>query len=133
MPNYPLGRTYPGYGGVWRREHRDGVEVLRSYIYPTQRAELLPRLTNYFSFVGSSAVSGTAALPRLDYLLTESPPLFLATAGYALSKLKRARWIFNVSDYGPRVLCGSACFAPVARLIGWRSVSRRSRIDTHGS
>ena len=101
MPNYPLGRTYPGYGGVWRREHRDGVEVLRSYIYPTQRAELLPRLTNYFSFVGSSAVFGTAALPRLDYLLTESPPLFLATAGYTLSKLKRARWIFNVSDLWP--------------------------------
>ena len=101
MPNYPQGRVHDGYGGLLRRETRGGARLVRSYIYPTKRAGMVPRLTNYFSFVGSSMVAGAAALPRLDYLLTESPPLFLGIAGYALSRLKRARWIFNVSDLWP--------------------------------
>jgi glycosyltransferase involved in cell wall biosynthesis len=40
-------------------------------------------------------------MPQVDYLLTESPPLFLGMSGYLLSRLKRARWIFNVSDLWP--------------------------------
>jgi glycosyltransferase involved in cell wall biosynthesis len=40
-------------------------------------------------------------LPRLDYLITESPPLLLGPTGIALARLKRARWILNVSDLWP--------------------------------
>lgn len=101
MPNYPRGRVYPGYGGVYRKETSDGITVRRSYIRPSKSVGLLPRLSNYFSFVGSSAVVGSLALPRVDYLLTESPPLFLGWSGFLLSRLKRARWIFNVSDLWP--------------------------------
>ena len=101
MPSYPRGRVYDGYGGFFRRERRDGITVIRSFIYPTQSAGMLKRLANYFSFVISSLVVGIGALPRVDYLLTESPPLFLGIAGYLLSRLKGARWIFNVSDLWP--------------------------------
>lgn len=101
MPNYPQGRIHPGYGGLWRRDDQNGLSVVRSYIYPTQSAGMLPRLTNYFSFVCSSSVVGGLALPHVDYLMTESPPLFLGLSGYLLSRLKRARWIFNVSDLWP--------------------------------
>lgn len=101
MPNYPTGRTYPGYGGFYRKETLDGVTVQRTAIYPTKRIELLPRLLNYFSFVISSFLVGSVTLPRIDYLVTESPPLFLGISGYMLSKLKRARFIFNVSDLWP--------------------------------
>lgn len=102
MPNYPTGRVYPGYGGLWRREDFEGVSVLRSLIYPTQSVGTVKRLTNYFSFAASSALLGTVALPRVDYLMTESPPLFLGPTGWLLSKFKRARWIFNVSDLWPK-------------------------------
>jgi glycosyltransferase involved in cell wall biosynthesis len=44
---------------------------------------------------------GTFFLGRTDYLLVESPPLFLGLSGIWLSKLKRARMIFNVSDLWP--------------------------------
>jgi len=101
MPSYPQGKIYPGYGGVTRSETMQGVRVVRTAIYPTQKINLLPRLTNYFSFVLSSWLVGGWSLPRLDYLLTESPPLFLGMAGYVLSRWKRARWIFNVSDLWP--------------------------------
>ena len=97
MPNYPQGRIYPGYGGLLRREKLGGASIVRSYIYPASGLGRR-RLLNYFSFVFSSAFLGTFTLPRLDYLITESPPLFLGISGYLLSRLKRARWIFNVSD-----------------------------------
>jgi len=62
------------------------------------------RLFNYFSFVLSSLIVGLLRLPRLDYILTESPPLFLGLTGYVLSRVKRARWIFNVSDLWPETV-----------------------------
>lgn len=101
MPNYPAGKVFPGYGGLWRREQLDGVDVLRAAIYPSKSVSLVPRLANYFSFVASSAVVGAAMLPRLDYLMTESPPLFLGISGWLLHKACGARWIFNVSDLWP--------------------------------
>ncbi len=101
MPNYPLGRLYDGYGGVSRREAIDGANVLRTFIYPTQKTDYPRRLANYFSFVISSAAIGSARLERPDYLMVESPPLFLGLSGIWLSRLKRTRLIFNVSDLWP--------------------------------
>ncbi len=118
MPNYPRGRVYPGYGGIWHTEDRDGVRVVRSAIYPTKSARLLRRLRSYFSFVLSSAIVGAAVLPALDYLITESPPLFLGLSGYLLSRLKKARWVFNVSDLWPEsaVRLGLVRKGPALRL-----------------
>ena len=101
MPNYPRGSIYPGYGGLRRREVMDGVSVVRSYVYPTKSIKTVPRLGSYFSFTLSSLTVGAASLPRLDYLITESPPLFLGMSGYLLSRMKGARWVFNVSDLWP--------------------------------
>ena len=101
MPNYPKGRIFEGYRGFSCRERRDGVSVIRTWIYPTTKVGLAPRLLSYFSFVFSSLLAGAAKLPRLDYLLTESPPLFLGISGYLLARRTGARWIFNVSDLWP--------------------------------
>lgn len=101
MPNYPVGRIQPGYGGLCRREERDGVRIIRTFIYPTQSAGLFRRLTNYLSFVISSSILGSLLLVPSDYLLVESPPLFLGLAGLWLAWLKRTRLIFNVSDLWP--------------------------------
>jgi len=101
MPSYPRGKIYPGYGGFVSREHKDGIQILRTLIYPTRSASLLPRLLNYFSFLFSCAFFGSFLLSRADYLLVESPPLFLGLAAIWLSRLKRAKLIFNVSDLWP--------------------------------
>lgn len=101
QPNYPTGRIYDGYGRILRREQCDGVNLIRTFIYPTQRTDFLRRLTNYFSFVFSSALFNSVLPGRFDYLLVESPPLFLGLAGWWLSRLKGARLIFNVSDLWP--------------------------------
>jgi glycosyltransferase involved in cell wall biosynthesis len=77
------------------------VCVIRTAIYPTQKASLAHRLANYFSFTISSATLGSVLLDPPDYLLVESPPLFLGFSGIWLSWLKRSRLIFNVSDVWP--------------------------------
>ncbi len=101
MPNYPTGKIFAGYGGFAREEKGEGARMLRTFIYPTQSAGLGKRLANYFSFVVSSLLVGLVQLPRCDYVLTESPPLFLGITGFFLSRAKRAKWIFNVSDLWP--------------------------------
>ena len=101
MPNYPMGHRYPGYGGLVRREDFGGSAVVRTFIWPTQSAGMVRRLLCYFSFVFSSVALGGIFLDEPDYILTESPPLFLGISGFLLSRWKRARWIFNVSDLWP--------------------------------
>jgi glycosyltransferase involved in cell wall biosynthesis len=101
MPNYPTGKIFSGYGGVWKREMRDGVRIVRTWIYPTQKADYVRRLANYFSFVLSSALLGLPAFRSADFVMVESPPLFLGLSAYWLALVKRARVIFNVSDLWP--------------------------------
>jgi glycosyltransferase involved in cell wall biosynthesis len=98
MPNYPLGKFYPGYGSFFRREEADGIHIIRTCIYPSNSIRPTSRLFNYFSFVFSSLVFGAVALPKVDYIFTETPPTFLGITGWLLAKLKRARWILNLSD-----------------------------------
>jgi glycosyltransferase involved in cell wall biosynthesis len=101
LPSYPLGKMYPGYGGLLRLENWKDIPVIRCWIHPTQKVELMPRLLAYFSFVFSSLIVGMFIIRKFDIILTESPPLFLAISGYILCRLKGARWIFNVSDLWP--------------------------------
>jgi len=101
MPSYPRGRIHPGYGGLVRRERLNGVQVIRTPIFPTQRPDFLSRLANYFSFTCSAGLLGTFLLRRCDYLIVESPPLFLGLAGLWLSWRTRAAMVFNVSDLWP--------------------------------
>lgn len=106
MPNYPTGKIFDGYGGICMRENNEALKIIRSFIYPTQEVAFIRRLANYFSFVISSAIFGSFLLDPPDYLLVESPPLFLGFSGVWLSKLKRTKLIFNVSDPGPRAQSG---------------------------
>lgn len=101
MPNYPLGHVYSGYGGWSKIEEIDGVRVVRTAIFPTQSTGILKRLLSYFSFMFSSLLFGSWKIEKADFVLTESPPLFLGLAGFILNYWKGARWIFNISDLWP--------------------------------
>jgi glycosyltransferase involved in cell wall biosynthesis len=84
-----------------RRERRDGALVIRTPVFPTQRADFFGRLANYFSFACSAGILGTFLLRRCEYLIVESPPLFLGVTGLWLSWRTRAAMVFNVSDLWP--------------------------------
>lgn len=116
MPNYPAGKIQAGYAGLFRREICGSVNIMRCWIYPSSSVHLFSRLASYGSFSASSAALGALLLPRLDYLLTESPPLFLGASGCALARLKGARWIFNVSDLWPESAVRLGVIGPGAAL-----------------
>lgn len=103
MPNYPLGELFDGYKGIsYKHEEVEGLSIHRSKIYATKSKSIVKRLRNYFSFVISSYLIGRKKLDKhYDFLLCESPPLFLGISAYYLAKNKKAKMIFNVSDLWP--------------------------------
>ncbi len=102
MPNYPQMEIYAGYAGKkYHYEEIEGIPVHRSAIYVSKKKSVVARLRNYFSFVMSSAFTGNKRLGRFDFLLCESPPLFLGYSARFLARRKKARLIFNVSDLWP--------------------------------
>lgn len=102
MPNYPKMEIFPEYAsGDIRQEDIDGIKVYRSSIFVRKSASIVLRLLNYFSFVFSSLFAGIFRLPRYDFIMVESPPLFLGISAWILCKVKGAKLIFNVSDLWP--------------------------------
>jgi glycosyltransferase involved in cell wall biosynthesis len=102
MPNYPKMMVFEGYRRKCRySEMIDGIKVYRSWIYVKNSKSVFQRLLNYFSFVFTSFFAGWFRTGKCDYILCESPPLFLGMTAYLLSRIKRAGMIFNVSDLWP--------------------------------
>ena len=102
MPNYPQMNVYKGYTGrFYMQEQLGGLNVHRSWIYTTPSKDILNRLLNYFSFVFSAFFTGLFKLGKFDYILCESPPLFLGMTAFALKKIKGTKLLFNVSDLWP--------------------------------
>ena len=101
LPNYPEMEIQPDYQNKKKRiEIIDGVQVYRSWIYVSKSKNIISRLLNYFSFVWTSYWKGRT-LGDYDFLLVESPPLFLGYSAMALSKKLNSKLIFNVSDLWP--------------------------------
>lgn len=102
MPNYPQMQIYEPYKNKsYVYEEVDGLKIHRSSIYVSKNKSIIPRLRNYFSFVVSSAITGKKRLKQFDFLLCESPPLFLGYSAMFLAKQLKAKLIFNVSDLWP--------------------------------
>jgi glycosyltransferase involved in cell wall biosynthesis len=102
FPNYPTGVIAPGYGGKMFMEDRvDGIRVLRTWVLATRGRGFLSRILNYLSFPVFSLLA-IRTLGRTDVIYVQSPPLFTGLAALWFSRLKRAPFIFNVSDIWPQ-------------------------------
>lgn len=102
MPNYPKMEIHDGYRGKWYvKEDMNGMTIHRAWIWVSKNKGIVSRLMNYFSFVFSSMWIGFFKLNKADYLLCESPPLFLGISALVLKRSKKAKLIFNVSDLWP--------------------------------
>lgn len=104
LPNYPKMEIFERYKGKRNSmEVIDGIEVHRADIYVSKDSSIINRLMNYFSFVISSYFLGGRRFKKgqFDYILVESPPLFLGFSAVFLSRKLKAKMIFNVSDLWP--------------------------------
>lgn len=101
LPNYPKNEIYPEYRKKFSvNEIIDGVPVYRTWIFVSRSRSILARLLNYFSFVLTSFFA-LLRQPKADYIICESPPLFLGFTAVLISKIKGSRLVFNVSDLWP--------------------------------
>ena len=104
MPNYPTGRIFDGYRGKVRAEDElDGVRVVRTWTYPSNSSNSLPRFLSYTSFTLSSLLMGIWGLGRQDIVLFDTPPLPLVPTGLAIGRITGARVVMNVSDIWPEM------------------------------
>ena len=102
FPNYPTGVVPPEYRGRRTMEETmDGIRVLRTPVYATPNKGFVRRILNHLSFAASSLMAVRRTGP-VDVIFVESPPLFIGLAALAYRRLKRAPYIFNVSDIWPQ-------------------------------
>lgn len=78
-------------------------EITRVHPFPTDKTDIRARA---LSFVGFTALVGLAGLLRRrrpDVVLAMSPPLTLGLAGWAIARLRRVPFVFNIQDVFPDV------------------------------
>jgi len=115
FPNHPTGVIYDGYRlRLIQRESVDGINVIRTYLYPSPNKGVFGRCLNYLSFMLSACLVGGPAANKADVVIATSPQLLVGLAGWIISRLKRAPLVLEVRDVWPEAL--AAVDAGVSRL-----------------
>jgi len=107
FPNHPTGVVPPEYRSKFRRlvarEAVDGVNVVRTWLFPFPNRKAYQRMLNYSSFCVSSASTGLF-LSRPDLVIATSPQLLVGLSGWWLARAKRVPFVFEVRDLWPESL-----------------------------
>ncbi len=116
FPNYPFGKTYPGYRQrLVQRERTEGVEIVRVPMIPDHSKSKLRRALSYLSFGFSAAILGALFTKRPDVIWIHHPPLTTGVAGWFLARLKRVPYIYEIHDLWPESLTSTG-MVPEGRL-----------------
>lgn len=101
MPYYPEWRIYPGYTGKpFVREVRNGVTILRSWIWVPKKLSSAKRIVFEGTFLAGSLLRA-AQSNKPELLLVVSPPLGLGISAVLLSRLWKIPYVFDVEDLQP--------------------------------
>ena len=75
----------------------EGIEIFRVYTYPALHKSFVHRVFSFISFMVSSFITGMG-VKNIDIVWGTSPPIFQGATAWFLSKVKRARFMFEVRD-----------------------------------
>jgi len=121
---YPAWKKLPeDRGKLWRDDLIRGVPVHRCWHYVPARVTTFRRVAHELTFVATSFLR-QLTLPRPDLWVVVSPPLLLGMAAWALSRLKRAPFIFHVQDLQPDAAAGLGMIKPGPLLQALRFLER---------
>src|ERR1700693_1818505 len=104
FPYYPEWRIPQRYRRQgFDREERNGVEILRSWLYVPAQVNAPRRILHEASFVASSVIRAAARgiKHRPELLVVTTPPLALCLSAIALSRLWKIPFIQHVPDLQP--------------------------------
>jgi glycosyltransferase involved in cell wall biosynthesis len=107
FPNHPTGVVPAEYRSKIRRlvmhEKLDGVNVVRTWLFPFPNRKAYERILNYSSFCASASTTGMfVSCP--DVLIATSPQLLVGLSGWWLARTKRVPFVFEVRDLWPESL-----------------------------
>ena len=104
MPNHPTGLVPPAYrGAIRRREHRDGYQVIRTWLYATPNEGVARKTVGHLSFMISSVLLGGRRCGPADTVVVSSPTFFSIGAAWLLARMKRARLVVEIRDLWPAI------------------------------
>jgi glycosyltransferase involved in cell wall biosynthesis len=102
FPHHPHGKKLPGDVGVLTRREKDGaVDVVRTYVFAARNSGFLFRIVSYVSFMLSAMMIGVWRVGRPDVVIATSPQLFTGVAGWWISRVLGAPFVFEVRDLWP--------------------------------
>jgi glycosyltransferase involved in cell wall biosynthesis len=76
------------------------LEILRCYTYPALHKSFVHRVISFISFMFSSFFIGLG-IKQADIVWGTSPPIFQGITAWALARLKRSCFLFEVRDLWP--------------------------------
>ncbi len=100
-PNFPEGKMFDGYQNKWlSKKNMEGIDVWRVKTYITANEGFFKRTLDFVSFMISSFLFGLLS-KKVDIVVGTSPQFFTVISAWALAKLKRVPFIFELRDIWP--------------------------------
>ena len=104
FPSYPDGKIYNGYRQRWRQVERiNGVRVVRLPVYADHSARAVKRVAHVLSFFLSVLLLGPWLSGSFDVAYVWGNPPTSGLAGWVLSRLRGAKFVYGVHDLWPEM------------------------------
>ncbi len=86
----------------WREKNETdpGISIIRAYTYPALHRSFVHRVFSFLSFMISSFFIGLK-IKDIDLMWGTSPPIFQSLTAWALARLKKVPFLFEVRDLWP--------------------------------
>lgn len=103
FPHYGTAAQQHPMRAFQMREQRNGVSIIRTYVYTVPRSALWQRLLYHLSFNVFAAI-GLLSAPRPDVVIADAPALWSGLPLLVAALLPRRPFIYVVHDIYPDVL-----------------------------
>jgi len=105
FPNYPSGHIFPQYKPykLFFTERNNGINVIRTLLYPSHSKNSFKRFLNYFSFAATSSFRGLL-LSKPDVVIATSPPLTVGFPAHLVSTFNNVPLVIEIRDLWPEAL-----------------------------
>ena len=102
LPHRPQNEIHPEYRGRrFLEEERDGIRVLRSWLYASPQRGAARKMLSDGSFMLSGAAHALARAPQLDVVIASAPPFLAQFAAEALHRKQRIPMVVELRDLWP--------------------------------
>lgn len=100
-PNFPDGKIMEGYHNKWyQQELMEGITVIRVKTFIAKNEGLFWRTLDFLSYMFSAFWCGLWQ-KKPDVIIATSPQFFAAVGAFALAKIKRKPFVFELGDLWP--------------------------------